>query len=361
MKVIPISGVIGWDVSAKDIRSALEAAAGDEVEVQISSPGGFVYDMLEIYNLIRNYQGKKSTRLMGIAASAASYVAMAAGFVRQEDNAVFMIHNAQGGALGDQNTMRKAAEILDGFSGLIARAYAEKSGKSIEAVRTLMDSDAWYFGIEALDAGFVDEVVTSSTGAGTDRAAALAMARAQYERCKKIIGDVETAESLQQAAALLPITKEKPAGVAGVQTAAKADGTLKTGGAKTMTLEEFKRDNPALYAEATADARQAGKVEGVTEERARVSALEKWIAADAGNAKVAAIVAEAKATGKSEADVAPQLQVAVRDAKVVDPDNPPAVATTPAASGAGFDSEALAIIEKAGLTPDEVAKKGKGK
>jgi len=361
MKVIPISGVIGWDVSAKDIRSALEAAAGDEVEVQISSPGGFVYDMLEMYNLIRNYQGKKSTRLMGIAASAASYVAMAAGFVRQEDNAVFMIHNAQGGALGDQNTMRKAAEILDGFSGLIARAYAEKSGKSIEAVRALMDSDAWYFGIEALDAGFVDEVVTSSTGAGTDRAAALAMARAQYERCKKIIGDVETAESLQQAAALLPITKEKPAGVAGVQTAAKADGTLKTGGAKTMTLEELKRDNPALYAEATADARQAGKVEGIAEgviqERKRLEQLNAFRGKNADGDKA---VDEAIRSGAAYADVAALIAAAVMNGagKNANGDNPPDVATAAqlAAGGAGMSAEDKAWYAAHGVKPDEMAK-----
>jgi hypothetical protein len=156
----------------------------------------------------------------------------------------------------------------------------------------------------------------------------------------------------------------KPAGVAGDKTAAKADGTLKTGGAKNMTLEELKRDNPALYAEATADARQAGKVEGVTEgvtqERARVSALEKWIAADAGNEKVAQIVAEAKTTGKVEADVLAQLQVAIRDgAKVeADPDNPAAVRTQ--AGNSTVDPEAVRIGAKMGVTAADIAKHGQG-
>ena len=157
---------------------------------------------------------------------------------------------------------------------------------------------------------------------------------------------------------------EKPAGVAGAETAAKADGTLKTGGAKKMTLEELKRDNPALYAEATADALQAGRSEGVKAERDRITALEKWIAADAGNAKVAAIVAEAKATGKSEAEVMPQLQVAVRDAAKApaDPDNPPPVNTAATVNGAGIDPEVKAEMDrmapKMGVSDADIKKFG---
>ena len=71
MKVIPISGVIGWDIYPKDIRAMLEAAAGEEVEIQISSPGGFVFEGLEMFNLIRRYAGAKTTFIMGEASSMA--------------------------------------------------------------------------------------------------------------------------------------------------------------------------------------------------------------------------------------------------------------------------------------------------
>jgi len=365
VKVIPISGVIGWDVSPKDVRAALDSAAGEDVEVQISSPGGMALEAFEIYNLIRNYKGPKVARLMGVAASAASYIAMAGDRVLAEENVVFMIHNAQGGALGDHNTMRKAASILEGLSGIIAQAYARKSGKPLAEISSIMDEQGWYFGVEAKDTGFVDEIVPAPADAQKDKAAAMALARAKVQACRKIISEVETVETLTEAAAMLPALKiEKPAGVAGAETAAKADGTLKTGGAKTMTLEEFKRDNPALYAEATADARQAGKVEGVTEgvtqERARVSALEKWIAADAGNEKVAQIVAEAKTTGKVEADVLAQLQVAVRDGKAesLDPDNAAKVRTQP--GNGTVDPEAVRIGAKMGVTAADIAKHGQG-
>jgi ClpP class serine protease len=152
---------------------------------------------------------------------------------------------------------------------------------------------------------------------------------------------------------------EKPAGVAGEQTAAKADGTLKTGGVKKMTPEELKRDHPDLYAAVTAEARGAGKVEGVaqgvTQERARIAALEKWIAADAGNEKVAQIVAEAKTTGKAEADVLAQLQVAIRDGvkAEADGDNPPKVRTQ--GGNGSVDPEAVRMGAQMGVTAADIA------
>ena len=118
MKIIPISGIIGWDISAKEIRAALDTAGGEEIEVQIASPGGFIYDGLEIFNLIRNYKGAKSTRLMGMAASMASYIAMAGDRVIAEDNSIFMIHNAWGGAVGDVLSWRRRGGLGGGFTSL---------------------------------------------------------------------------------------------------------------------------------------------------------------------------------------------------------------------------------------------------
>ncbi len=130
MKTISISGVIGWDIIPDDIRAALDAAAGEDVDIQISSPGGFVTEGLEIYNLIRNYRGNKQTHLMGIAASMASYIVMAGDRVIAEDNAIFMVHNVWASAMGDKHVLRKAADIIESLSDLIGRAYTAKSGKS---------------------------------------------------------------------------------------------------------------------------------------------------------------------------------------------------------------------------------------
>ena len=203
MKTISISGVIGWDIIPDDIRAALEAAAGEDVDIQVSSPGGFVTEGLEIYNLVRNYQGHKQTHLMGMAASMASYIVMAGDRVIAEDNAIFMVHNVWASAMGDKHVLRKAADIIESLSDLIGRAYTAKSGKSSSEIQAMMDEETFLFGNEILDAGFVDEIVPSGEGA-EDKAAAVAKARSAVAACMSDPRFQDQGDTLLKAAALLP-------------------------------------------------------------------------------------------------------------------------------------------------------------
>jgi len=336
MKIIAISGVIGWDVYAADVRRQLAEAGSEDVEVQIASPGGFVVEGLEIFNLLRRYPGNLTTRLMGMAASLASYVALAGSRVIAEENVVFMIHNAMGFSMGDHNEMRKAADVFEGLSRILAREYERKSGKSNEEVRELMDEETYYFGPEAKEAGFVDEIVpVTAEDAEKDKTAALALAHLRVAEAMKIVKEIEKPEDVTRAVAMLGEIEKTPA-VGGKAAKAASKGEE----VRAMTLTELQKEHPECYAAAVES--------GVQKERARMLALEKWIAADAGNAKVAAIVAEAKATGKSEAEVMAQLQVAVRDAKPASDggDNPPAVTTAAAQNGAGVDPEVQAEIDR---------------
>ncbi|MCK4498893.1 ATP-dependent Clp protease proteolytic subunit [Candidatus Babeliales bacterium] len=201
-KVLPISGVIGWDVEAKDIRTFLNDSKGEDIEVQISSPGGYIYPGLEMFNLLRNHDGKVTTRLMGLAASMASYLAMAGDYVIAEDNAVFMIHNAQGFAMGDHNTMRKAADVMEGLTNLLAQKYMSKTGKSLKELKALMDVDTFLYGDEITDAGFADEI--AETEEGKDKAAALALAVISIADCTtRMKASEEKPEDIEKAAALL--------------------------------------------------------------------------------------------------------------------------------------------------------------
>lgn len=204
MKVIAISGPIGWDVAPKDIRAQLDEAAGEDIEVQVSSPGGLVYDGLEIYNLIKRYPGAVTTRLMGLAASMASYIVMVGDRIIAEDNAVLMIHNARAIAAGDHNTMRKAAGIVEGLSRTIGRAYERKTGKTREEIAELMDNETFLYGQEMADEGFVDEVVPApDADQDDDKAAAISRARAEIEKCEKLIREVEEPETYLKIAAML--------------------------------------------------------------------------------------------------------------------------------------------------------------
>ena len=77
MIIISIDGVIGWDVTAETVRAELAKAKAEPITVQISSPGGSVFEGLAIYNLIKGYKGEKSTEIIGLAASMGSYIALA--------------------------------------------------------------------------------------------------------------------------------------------------------------------------------------------------------------------------------------------------------------------------------------------
>lgn len=203
-KVLAISGVIGWDIDAKEVRTFLDEATGEDIEVQISSPGGYVYPGLEIYNLLKNHDGQITTRLMGLAASMASYIAMVGDHIIAEDNAVFMIHNASGFAMGTHKTMRKAADVMEGLSNMLAKKYMDKTGKSLEEMKILMDAETFLFGDEIKDAGFVDEV--AKTEKEKDKKTAVALATVAITDCMmKMKESEQEKEDLERASALLNI------------------------------------------------------------------------------------------------------------------------------------------------------------
>ncbi len=203
-KQIPIDGVIGWDVSAADIRAAL-ADAGP-VELLISSPGGDVAEGLAIYNAIRDHRRaghQVSARVVGLAASMATYIPLAAERITVEDNAVFMIHNAWGLAIGDYRDMRKTGDVLDGLTRTIARAYAERTGQEMNAIRQQMDDETWLFGQDIVDAGFADALEPAGDGP-EDSAEALAIARARFDAMTAKLKERDQTP-LDQIAALLPL------------------------------------------------------------------------------------------------------------------------------------------------------------
>lgn len=158
-KIIAISGEIGWDVWPDQIREQLAEAAGEEIEVQISSPGGYIYDGLEIFNLIRRYPGKTTTVATGLAASMASYLLMAGDVKKATSNAIFMIHNARVYSYGDQNEHRKTANVLEGMSNLLSKEYQSQTKKEKVEITKMMDEETFLFGDEILASGFVDEII----------------------------------------------------------------------------------------------------------------------------------------------------------------------------------------------------------
>jgi ATP-dependent Clp endopeptidase proteolytic subunit ClpP len=277
MPIITISGVIGFDVEPKDIRNQLKDAKGD-ITVEIGSPGGFVFDGLEIFNLLRDYTGGKvTTKLMGIAASMASYIALAGDKVIMHDNAIYMIHNAQSFAIGDQHDMREMADHIEAMSNHLAKAYVAKTGKSLDEIKALMDDDTFFFGQEAVDAGFVDEII--ETEDKKDKDSALIEAQAKVSQCVSMMKELEhSKEDMQKAAACLktntPIKNEFTLDVPGKNIKNNEEGK------KMPTLQELLAENPGAKAEhdlVIASAEKTGHEKGEKKITDRINGAQNYL------------------------------------------------------------------------------------
>ncbi len=274
MTIISINGVIGWDVSPNDIRNKLEKAKGD-ILVEIASPGGFVFDGLEIFNLLRDYKGKVTTRLMGIAASMASYIALAGDVVEAHDNAIFMIHNAMSFAVGNHNDMREQADFLENLSNHLAKAYTKKTGMSLSEIKNIMDDEGWYFGEEAKAAGFVDIII--ETDKEKDKSSALLEAKAELSNCVDIMKDNELVKNdLNKAAALITPIAKKTNSSNGENQKPKPKEVKKT----MAKLKDFLNENSEAKAEfdkLIVDAQKKGVETGIATVQARIDGCKNYL------------------------------------------------------------------------------------
>jgi hypothetical protein len=243
-----------------------------------------------------------------------------------------MIHNPWSMAIGDQNDLRKEADILDGMARVLSRAYAEKTGGPVEDIRALMDSETWLYGEEIVDAGFADAMVEAGDGAES-RAEAMAVAAGRVREARESIREHGKTEEPEDLVAMINVELPRPVMAAGDNAGVAGDiGEPATGDPEKpesrpamagesretpMTQKELKEQHPDLYAEL--------KREGRDEERARVSELRSYVDADPDNVKLAEVVHEAIAEGKSASEINARLQVAIRDGGKLQGENPPAV------------------------------------
>lgn len=145
-------------VSPKDVNKSLNEANGQDIEVEINSGGGDIFAGSEMYTAIRKYKGNKEINIVGLAASAASVVSMAAKS-KITPTGLYMLHNVSGSARGDYRDMQHSAEVLKIANQSIANAYKEKTGLSDEELLELMNKETWMSAEQAVKNKFVDEVM----------------------------------------------------------------------------------------------------------------------------------------------------------------------------------------------------------
>lgn len=164
---ISVYDVIGYDywtgegVTAKRIAGALRSLGKGPVTVNVNSPGGDMFEGLAIYNLLREHDGEVTVKVLGLAASAASIIAMAGDTVQIARAGFLMIHNAWVVAMGNRNDLREYADTLEPFDRAMADIYAARTGEDRDAMAKLMDAESWIGGSDAIDQGFADELLPS--------------------------------------------------------------------------------------------------------------------------------------------------------------------------------------------------------
>lgn len=146
------------DVTPQVFKDELNAGEGD-VTIWINSPGGDCVAAAQIYNMLMEYKGNVTIKIDGIAASAASVIAMAGTKVLVSPVSMLMIHNPATIAFGDKNEMQKAIDMLSEVKESIINAYEIKTGMSRAKLSHLMDAETWMNANSAIELGFADEIM----------------------------------------------------------------------------------------------------------------------------------------------------------------------------------------------------------
>lgn len=153
-----------WDgegVTAKQFIADLKAISADKITLLVNSPGGSVFDGLAIYAALVETKAEITGKVMGVAASAASFILMACKRIVMPENSFLMIHNPSSLAWGDSSTMRETADWLDKIGNQLVNIYATRTGKAVDQIKSWLDAETWFTAAEAKDNGFADEVTGS--------------------------------------------------------------------------------------------------------------------------------------------------------------------------------------------------------
>lgn len=165
-RVLRIEGVIaeeswlGDEITPKQFKTELDSGEGD-IEIWLCSPGGDVFAAAQIYNMLMDYKGKVTVKIDGLAASAASVIAMSGEEILVSPVSQIMIHNPMTIAVGDSEEMSKAIEMLSEIKESIINAYELKTNLPRSKISKMMDSETWMNANKAVELGFADGILFS--------------------------------------------------------------------------------------------------------------------------------------------------------------------------------------------------------
>lgn len=145
-------------VAPEPFVAALREIKAGTIHLRINSPGGSVFAARAMEQALRDHPAKVIAHIDGLAASAATFIAMGADEVVMNKGALFMIHKAWTGCWGNSDDLRTEADLLDKIDGTLIQTYADRTGQSAEQIGEWMAAETWFTAQEAMDAGFADSI-----------------------------------------------------------------------------------------------------------------------------------------------------------------------------------------------------------
>lgn len=227
----------------------------NELTVVINSGGGSVFSASEIYTELKKFIGRVKVEIVGVAASAASVIAMAGTTVEMSPTGQLMIHNASTSTWGDYREMDHTSDFLQKVNQSIMNAYTVKTGKSSDELKGLMDAETWMTAQEAKESGFIDSIMFENEVGAV----------ASAER-PELINGVLPQEVINKVREQLANDKSLSVVNSTPQQFKKEESEVNT----KMTIEELKAQHPDLYNQIL----NLGKEDGVSAERKRIQEIE---------------------------------------------------------------------------------------
>ena len=156
---INLHGAVGEGITLERVSAELARAGKGPVTISLHSYGGDALAGIAIHNMLARHPGPVTVVVEGVAASAASLIAMAGNRIVMPENALLMIHEAWGGATGDAGRLRDQANVLETVSSAYRQTYAKRTGRTEDEVAAWMAAETWFTAAQAVEAGLADEVI----------------------------------------------------------------------------------------------------------------------------------------------------------------------------------------------------------
>lgn len=336
---IEIYGTIGVDVTAQSFLDQLPESG--PVRVRVNSGGGSATEAIAIYSRLREHDGEVEMLVDGLAASAATMIAMAGTVITMRSNAMMMLHKPWAGTAGDADEMRRAAKVLDMTEDSMVEMYAERSGQKPETVRAMLKEETWLSAQDAVELGFADRIIKAGDKSEPMRVAAMyVLASATNKELPKY----DLPAGLQNRA---PARVNEPTHVeADMPDETKAD-------ARDERIKELEAENAELKTALEANREEVDEATEVADAQAkRIEALEDEVVVRELQAKLTGehydFAALANLKRANEALFTSTIATLVNAEKQADKQKPIGVTGSAPISGTMSIADILAEAERAG-------------